>query len=115
MAGQFYNSKILLLLTFLPLSLALFAFVLQWRGEIDDPTTRWNPKDRLQFPGMDTSTSTHHITGSSSSSCADLLGQSRSVSFPYFRDWNFHIKSDLKPKVLILLFLLYYIFIYYKL
>ncbi|MFS7895226.1 hypothetical protein Hanom_Chr00s002531g01701261 [Helianthus anomalus] len=98
-SSQTFNSKILLLLTLLPLSLALFAFVLQWRGEIDDPTTRWSPKDRLEFPGMDASTSSQHVTRRSSSTCAEILGQSRSLSFPYFRDWNFNYTSDLKPKV----------------
>ncbi|XP_071716164.1 glycosyltransferase-like At2g41451 [Rutidosis leptorrhynchoides] len=97
--SHFFNSKILLLLTLLPLSLALFAFVLQWRGEIQDPTTRWTPKDRLQFPGMDITSD--HITRTSKPNCADLLGQSRSVSFPYFRDWKFNYASDLKPKICI--------------
>ncbi|MFS7895223.1 putative Glycosyltransferase family 92 [Helianthus anomalus] len=100
-SSQTFNSKILLLLTLLPLSLALFAFVLQWRGEIDDPTTRWSPKDRLEFPGMDASTSSQHVTRRSSSTCAEILGQSRSLSFPYFRDWNFNYTSDLKPKICI--------------
>ncbi|GKD78211.1 hypothetical protein Tco_1340832, partial [Tanacetum coccineum] len=92
------NSKLLLLLTVLPLSLAVFAFVLQWRGEIDDdPTTRWaRPNDRIQFPGMESSS--EHVTRSTGSSCVDLLGQSKSLSFPYFRDWKFDLKSDLKPK-----------------
>lgn len=100
--SQFLSSKILLLLTVLPLSLAVFAFVLQWRGEIDDdPTTRWaRPNDRIQFPGMESSS--EHVTRSSGgSSCVDLLGQSKSLSFPYFRDWKFDIKSDLKPKICI--------------
>ncbi|KAJ9565410.1 hypothetical protein OSB04_001376 [Centaurea solstitialis] len=83
-----FNSKILLLLTVLPLSLAAFAFILQWRGEIQDPTTRWSPKDRLEFPGMALDSSIR----TSSSNCADLLGQSRSLSFPYYRDWKFHYK-----------------------
>ncbi|XP_076893159.1 glycosyltransferase-like At2g41451 [Bidens hawaiensis] len=101
-SSQVFNSKILLLLTLLPLSLALFAFALQWRGEIDDPTTRWSPKDRLEFPGMDASTSSDRITTkSSSSSCAEILGQSRSVTFPYYRDWKFNYTSDLKPKICI--------------
>ncbi|KVH94763.1 hypothetical protein Ccrd_003165 [Cynara cardunculus var. scolymus] len=99
-SSQVFNSKILLLLTLLPLSLAAFAFVLQWRGEIDDPTTRWSPKDRLEFPGMDAYTSSTHTTRTSSN-CADLLGQSRSVSFPYYRDWKFDYISDLKPKICI--------------
>ncbi|KAI3760695.1 hypothetical protein L1987_51093 [Smallanthus sonchifolius] len=100
-SSHLFNSKILLLLTLLPLSLALFAFVLQWRGEIDDPTTRWSPKDRLEFPSMDASTSSERITRKSSSSCAEILGQSRSVSFPYFRDWKFNYPADLKPKICI--------------
>lgn len=100
-SSQIFNSKILLLLTVLPLSLAAFAFLLQWRGEIDDPTTRWGPKDRLEFPGMDASTSSEQLTRTSSSNCADLLGQSRSISFPYYRDWKFNYKSDLKPKICI--------------
>nr|XP_043637093.1 glycosyltransferase-like At2g41451 [Erigeron canadensis] len=98
--SHFFSSKILLLLTILPLSLAIFAFVLQWRGEIDDPTTRWSPKDRLEFPGMDTSSSSTRDHGTHSN-CADLLGQSKSISFPYFRDWNFDFKSNLKPKICI--------------
>lgn len=100
-SSQVFNSKFLLLLTVLPLSLAAFAFVLQWRGEIDDPTTRWSPKDRLEFPGMDASTYSTHTSRTSSSNCVDLLGQSRSVSFPYYRDWKFDYKSDLKPKICI--------------
>lgn len=103
-SSHFFNSKILLLLTLLPLSLALFAFVLQWRGEIQDPTTRWTPKDRLEFPGMDISSD--HVTRTDKPNCADLLGQSRSASFPYFRDWKFNYTSDLKPKVLFFLILL---------
>jgi hypothetical protein len=30
---------------------------------------------------------------------SDLLGQSHSLSFPYFRDWKFGFGSDMKPKV----------------
>ncbi|KAK3039636.1 hypothetical protein RJ639_027227 [Escallonia herrerae] len=90
------SSKILLLLTALPLTLAAFAFVLQWRGGLNDPTTRWSP-DRMEFPGMGSSGPAR--SSSSSSDCVDLLGQSRSASFPYFRDWKFGYGSDPKPKV----------------
>ncbi|KAK3021334.1 hypothetical protein RJ639_047077 [Escallonia herrerae] len=90
------SSKILLLLTALPLTLAAFAFVLQWRGGLNDPTTRWSP-DRMEFPGMGSSGPARSF--SSSSDCVDLLGQSRSASFPYFRDWKFGYGSDPKPKV----------------
>ncbi|CAH1434274.1 unnamed protein product [Lactuca virosa] len=99
-SSQAFTSRILLLLTLLPLSLAAFAFVLQWRGEISDPTIRWSSINRLDFPGMDTTTSSS-VTSRTSSSCADILGQSRSISFPYFRDWKFNYESDLKPKICI--------------
>ncbi|KAL4587466.1 hypothetical protein LXL04_000337 [Taraxacum kok-saghyz] len=99
-SSQAFTSRILLLLTLLPLSLAAFAFVLQWRGEISDPTIRWSPINRLDFPGMDSTTSSK-VPTHSSSSCADILGQSRSIAFPYFRDWKFNYESDLKPKICI--------------
>ncbi|KAI3788257.1 hypothetical protein L2E82_01017 [Cichorium intybus] len=99
-SSQVFTSRIILLLTLLPLSLAAFAFLLQWRGEISDPTIRWSSLNRLDFPGMDTTTSSK-VTTRTSSSCADILGQSRSISFPYFRDWKFNYESDLKPKICI--------------
>lgn len=40
-------------------------------------------------------------TTDTSSNCVDTLGQSRSISFPYFRDWKFSYKSGLKPKICI--------------
>ncbi|KAH0912282.1 hypothetical protein HID58_035603, partial [Brassica napus] len=96
-------SRLLLLVTLLPLSLACFAFVLQWRGGLDDPVTHWSTTDHREFPGM---ASTHEkqqrsLRGrsNSDSGCVDLLGQSRAPSFPYFRDWSFDYQSDLNPKV----------------
>ncbi|XP_052170495.1 glycosyltransferase-like At2g41451 [Diospyros lotus] len=94
-SSQGFISRLLLLLTVLLLSLAAFAFVLQWRGGFDDPTTRWAP-DRTEFPGMGSSGSVH-----SSSDCRDLLGRSRSPSFPYYKDWTFRYGSDLRPKLCI--------------
>ncbi|KVG28696.1 hypothetical protein Ccrd_026497 [Cynara cardunculus var. scolymus] len=99
-SSQVFASRILLLLTLLPLSLAAFAFVLQWRGEISDPITRWSSINGLEFPGMDITT-TSKVTTPTSSNCADILGQSRSISFPYFRDWKFNLESDLNPKICI--------------
>ncbi|KAF3498773.1 hypothetical protein DY000_02056482 [Brassica cretica] len=97
-------SRLLLLVTLLPLSLACFAFVLQWRGGLDDPVTHWST-DHREFPGM---ASTHEkkqrsLRGrsNSDSGCVDLLGQSRAPSFPYFRDWSFDYQSDLNPKICI--------------
>ncbi|XP_010427588.1 PREDICTED: glycosyltransferase-like At3g57200 [Camelina sativa] len=96
------SSRLFLLVTLLPLSLACFAFVLQWRGGLDDPVTHWST-DHHEFPGM---VSTQQEKRSSrrsvsDSGCVDLLGQSRSPSFPYFRNWNFDYQSDLKPRICI--------------
>ncbi|XP_050228667.1 glycosyltransferase-like At2g41451 [Mercurialis annua] len=101
-----FVSRLLILLTLLPLTLALFAFLLQWRGGLTDPVTRWSP-DHHQFPGMDNPSvsSSSSLRGSSngghSSGCSDLLGRSRSASFPYYKNWNFDFSSDLKPKICI--------------
>ncbi|GKA34816.1 glycosyltransferase-like protein, partial [Tanacetum coccineum] len=65
--------------TLLPLSLAAFAFFLQWRGEIGDPMIRWSTLHGFEFPGMDDnamSSSKLSLRGSSSS-CVDILGQRR--------------------------------------
>lgn len=95
---QSFTSRLLLLLTILSLILASFAFILQWRGGLNDPITRWSPQHN-EFPGMDVSGS-EPSQSSRSSDCVDLLGQSRSTAFPYFRDWKFGYGSDLKPKVI---------------
>ncbi|XP_039038241.1 glycosyltransferase-like KOBITO 1 [Hibiscus syriacus] len=100
-----FLSKLLLLLTILPLSLAVLAFVLQWRGGgVSDPTSavsRWTPRGsrRELFPGMEKlsslPTKNHHH-----SDCVDL-GRSSSPSFPYYRDWKFGFEADLRPKICI--------------
>ncbi|KAJ0246766.1 Glycosyltransferase-like [Hirschfeldia incana] len=119
MAGLFYSSssskptssssstpssysRLLLLVTLLPLSLACFAFVLQWRGGLDDPATHWSPDHHHEFPGMASTREKRSLRGSRpDSGCVDLLGQSRAPSFPYFRDWSFDYQSDLNPKICI--------------
>ncbi|XP_068640194.1 glycosyltransferase-like At2g41451 [Aristolochia californica] len=98
-----FASRLLLLLTVLPLTLAAFAFVLQWRGGLNDPVTRW-PSDTQKFPGMQGTSplSTHvHLGTSSPSDCVEILGRSSSPSFPYYRGWKFDISSDLRPKICI--------------
>ncbi|KAF6137563.1 hypothetical protein GIB67_031842 [Kingdonia uniflora] len=97
-----FGSRLLLLLTALPLTLAAFAFVLQWRGGLNDPPTRWSP-DNHEFPGGMGSSAPTNVAHSSSSSadCVELLGRSASPSFPYYRDWKFNYESDLKPKICI--------------
>ncbi|ONK69143.1 uncharacterized protein A4U43_C05F19800 [Asparagus officinalis] len=96
-----------MVLTILPLTLALFAFILQWRGGLDDPASRW-PVDNQKFPGMDNSplgsslSTAHAISSSSSSSdCLQILGRSASPSFPYYRGWNFDLEKNLRPKICI--------------
>ncbi|XP_010525508.2 PREDICTED: uncharacterized protein LOC104803289 [Tarenaya hassleriana] len=94
-------SRLVFLLTLLPLTLACFAFILQWRGGLNDPITRWSP-DRHEFPGMGSVSEKSSLRSSSSDSgCANILGQSRSPSFPYFRDSKFDYGSDLKPRICI--------------
>lgn len=95
---QTFASRLLLLLTILPLTLAVFAFVLQWRGGLNDPVTRWSP-DHHEFPGMGSALGGPLVQASSHSDCVDLLGRTHSPSFPYFRDWKFDYASDLRPKV----------------
>lgn len=90
-------SRLLFLLTLLPLTLASFAFLLQWRGGLNDPLTRWSP-DHHEFPGMST-TAPSLPSHSSNSDCVDLLGRSRSPAFSYYRDWKFDYGTDLNPKV----------------
>ncbi|XP_034920110.1 glycosyltransferase-like At3g57200 [Populus alba] len=93
---QLVTSLLVLLLTLLPLALAGFAFVLQCRGGLTDPTTRWS-HDHHEFPVMETTSGlTKDVVRNS-----DLLGQRHSLSFPYFRDWKFGFGSDLKPKICI--------------
>ncbi|CAL1385734.1 unnamed protein product [Linum trigynum] len=102
--------RLLFLLTLLPLTLAVFAFVLQWRGGfLSDPINRWSPETH-QFPGMMETTaeeadafggsSAKAVVRSSDSGCS-LLGPSHSASFPYYRDWKFDYGSDLNPKICI--------------
>lgn len=95
------SSKLLLLLSLLPLSLAAFAFILQWRGGFDDPSTRWSlladdDYDQHKFPGM-----AHSSPGKTSSDCMDVLSKKHTPSFPYFRGWKFDHGSDLNPKVIL--------------
>lgn len=92
-----FASRLLLLLTLLPLTLACFAFLLQWRGGLNDPVSRWSP-DHHEFPGMSTTAPSLH-SHSSNSDCVDLLGRTHSPAFSYYRDWKFDYASDLKPKV----------------
>ncbi|KAL2923441.1 hypothetical protein RDABS01_014932 [Bienertia sinuspersici] len=94
--------KLLLLLTLLPLFLALFAFFLQWRGGAIDPITRWS-SDRDDFPGMFNPPLIKSSSSFSSDNCnQNLLGQSNSPVFPYFRGWNFNYNdSHLSPKACI--------------
>ncbi|KAF2308120.1 hypothetical protein GH714_035479 [Hevea brasiliensis] len=99
-SSQAFTSRLLLLLTLLPLTLAAFAFVLQWRGGLTDPVSRWSP-DHHEFPGMETTSSSTASSRTKDSGCTDLLGRSHYPSFPYYRNWKFDFGSDLKPKICI--------------
>ncbi|GLT92883.1 hypothetical protein SLE2022_106950 [Rubroshorea leprosula] len=109
-SSQSFLSKLIVLLTVLPLSLALLAFVLQWRGgAVSDPTiattastSRWAPHGSQHevFPGMETLASLAPKVHSSSSDCSSLV-RSASPSFPYYGEWKFGIETNLKPKICI--------------
>ncbi|XP_071909321.1 glycosyltransferase-like At2g41451 isoform X1 [Coffea arabica] len=82
------HSRLLLFLSVLLISLATFAFLIQWRGGLPDPITRWpHENDPLGFLAMDLAGPGR--SSSSSDACADVLGQSGVASFTYYRNWNF--------------------------
>lgn len=103
-----FVSRLLLLLTLLPLSLACLAFILQWRGgglvdtaSVGSSTSVPGSSDLNHevFPGMETTVSSVSPKAhqSPSSDCSNLA-RSSSPSF----DWNFGVHSrisSLKPKV----------------
>ncbi|XP_010557838.1 PREDICTED: glycosyltransferase-like KOBITO 1 [Tarenaya hassleriana] len=107
-----FVSRLLLLLTLLPVSLACLAFVLQWRGGgLADPTSvsavgssTWAPGgsdlNHEVFPGMETVSSVSTKAHLSSSDCFNLA-RSSSPSFPYYGDWKFGVDANLKPKICI--------------
>ncbi|XP_078428280.1 glycosyltransferase-like At2g41451 [Wolffia australiana] len=101
--GQGVGSKILLLLTALPLALATFAFVLQWRGGVDDPAARWPPEAEV-FPGMEAHEPSPPLDSprrAASSDCSDVLGQRSSSSLSYYDALMSDAHSELRPKICI--------------
>ncbi|RDX63782.1 Glycosyltransferase-like KOBITO 1, partial [Mucuna pruriens] len=90
-----FTSKILLLLTLLPVSLAAIAFILQWRGGITDPVTLSSPGgSHHYFPGMEPSP----LSPISHSDCVNL-GRTNSPSFPYYHNWKLDFEASLTPKI----------------
>ncbi|KAG9158417.1 hypothetical protein Leryth_013153 [Lithospermum erythrorhizon] len=98
-------TKLVLLLTLLPLTLALFAFSLQWRGgELDDdPSSMWSSHDEelSTFSRMDHETMMNMETHHSNSDCSHILGHGSAPSFPYFKDLKFNYDKDFEPKICI--------------
>ncbi|ESQ49216.1 hypothetical protein EUTSA_v10020488mg [Eutrema salsugineum] len=106
-----FISRLLLLLTLLPVSLACLAFILQWRGGgLADPASAsvgsstsvpgGSDLNHEVFPGMETVSSVSPKAHQSSSDCSNLA-QSSSPSFPYYGDWKFGVDTSLKPKICI--------------
>ncbi|CAL0326619.1 unnamed protein product [Lupinus luteus] len=89
-------SRVLLLLTILPITLASFAFILQWRGEVTDDSITRGSLDHSLFPGFSLSKQSH-----SDCSSSPLFPQSHSLSFPFISHSKFDESSNLKPKVCI--------------
>ncbi|ESW21010.1 hypothetical protein PHAVU_005G033300 [Phaseolus vulgaris] len=94
-----FISKILLLLTLLPVSLAAIAFILQWRGGVTDPTTLSSTGgSHHYFPGMEPSPLSHLSHSQSRSDCVNL-GRTNSPSFPYYHNWKLDFGASLTPKI----------------
>lgn len=102
------TSRIVLLLTALPLALAAFAFVLQWRGEINDSSSAW-PSNRQTFPGIDNSplgssavstfSTVSRSPSYSTSDCVEILGRHSSGSLTYHQGWNYDSDPNLRPRI----------------
>ncbi|CAH9068765.1 unnamed protein product [Cuscuta epithymum] len=79
------------LLTLMSLSLAAFAFILQWLGGLLDPVTRFSSYGNEPWPGF----SRPVMSSPASSGFEEILGESKKrQSFPYFRDWKVKFGSD---------------------
>ncbi|XP_002969708.2 glycosyltransferase-like KOBITO 1 [Selaginella moellendorffii] len=91
-SSAFSTPRILILLTLMPLGLAAFAFVLQWRGEVTDPTRLG--VDRSRFPGFPGSSPIGSTSG------VDCGGQQRGLSaFIHHPGWKYAIPENGKPKI----------------
>ncbi|KAL9267474.1 Glycosyltransferase-like KOBITO 1-like protein [Drosera capensis] len=78
-----FISRLIIFLTLLPLSLALFAFFLQWRGGDDKTVSLWG---RVEMQGT--------MRPRRDDEGVDVLGRKGNVngtatSFPYYREWAF--------------------------
>ncbi|KAK8958433.1 hypothetical protein KSP40_PGU013632 [Platanthera guangdongensis] len=101
--------RLLVLLTVLPLLLAVFAFLLQWRGGLDDPSSRWAVAEERGFLGMgdsplslgNSSPVAMSLLSTTVVDCAEILGGSSSPSFPYYRGWKFDLDAEPRPKICI--------------
>ncbi|KAK6933894.1 hypothetical protein RJ641_036793 [Dillenia turbinata] len=96
-ASSSCTSRVVVLLTLLPITLAAYAFVLHWRGGVmdTDPFTSSSwlfQEDYYKFPGMHSP-----ISRSSSSSDCVLSGHGYGSSSSAFPSFLFN-QSDLKPQ-----------------
>lgn len=98
--------RLLLLLTVLPLLLAVFAFFLQWRGGLDDPSSRWAVAEERGFLGMGDSPlslggSSKSLLSTTAADCGEILRGTSAPSFPYYRGWKFDFETEPRPKICI--------------
>ncbi|KAJ7556747.1 hypothetical protein O6H91_05G096500 [Diphasiastrum complanatum] len=90
------TSRILYILTALPLCLAAFAFALQWRGFVHDQANLTNlGGDRSKFPGMGLS----GVHTGTRADCMDHLHRSETPSFPHHPGWQYALVDDANPKI----------------
>lgn len=99
------SSRILFVLTALPLSLALFAFVLQWRGGgllVDPARIGQLAGDNSRLPGVQSLDLLSTPTGGrvvTNSDCANQLFRGGLSGFPYHPGWQYAILNDVTPKI----------------
>ncbi|CAN6444168.1 unnamed protein product [Victoria cruziana] len=99
-AASYQSSRLILLLTLLPLALAAFAFVLQWRGGLVESSGRW-PGEPPSFPGMVDSPVAARPTSLSRVDCSDRSRCGSSPGFPYFKGRGFDFPAEQHPKICI--------------
>lgn len=87
--------RILYLLTLLPLTLAAFAFALQWRGGRDINSSLSDDESKLPGSSPTNQQSFYSIN------CVDPLHQSSFPTFPYRSGWHYRALHNAGPKICI--------------
>lgn len=102
---QSTSQRILVVLTALPLSLAIFAFVLQWRGGglVDPVRIGQLAGDNSRLPGVHLDSPASPTGGHAVKASADCGGnqwyRTSTASFPHGLGWEYLVLNNANPKV----------------